>query len=150
VLREVAEKVPKEHDLDAEFEAARLDAVGADDELREAQGGGLTSSEFAKKLGIKSAETIRTYRMNGDIFAWERDQRNYRYPAWQIYRGKLLPGLGEVLAILREKSLDALSTVAFFVYPSDDLEGKSPLDFLREKNVEAVIDHANRYGDIGS
>jgi len=150
VLRKVAEEVPNDHDLDTEFEAARLDAVGVEEELRNAEGGGLTNAVFAAKLGLKSAETIRTYRLAKQVFAWEKDQRNLRYPAWQIHRGKLLPGLHEVLAVLGDKNLPDLSIISFFLYPSDDLDGKSPLELLRAKNVDEVVAHAKRYGDIGS
>jgi len=150
VLRKIAEEVPHDHDLDAEFEAARLDSVGVEEELLKAEGGGLTNIAFAKKLGLKSAETVRTYRIAKQVFAWEKDQRNLRYPAWQIYRGKLLPGLREVLAVLGDKNLPVLSIISFFLYPSEDLDGKSPLECLRANNVDGVIEHAKRYGDIGS
>src|SRR5690606_3704397 len=65
----------------ATFEEAKLDAIGVEAELRDAEGGGLTSEEFAAKLGPKSAETVRKYRLSGEIFAWEKDQRTLRYPA---------------------------------------------------------------------
>lgn len=148
-LREVGNDIPKDS-LEAEFEAARLDALGTEEELRKLEGGGLSLSEFAKRLGVGSPETIRTYRNEGRIFAWEKDQRNFRYPAWQIHRGSLLPGLPETLAVLREKELSPYAIISFFVYPSDDLGGKSPLQLLRAKKVEEVLEHAKRHGDIGS
>lgn len=157
-LRSVAEKRLAEApaaargdaELNAQFEAARIDALGADAELRKAQGGGLTGAQFARKLGLGSPETVRSYRLSGKIFAWEKDARNYRYPAWQIHRGQLLHGLTEVLAILREKNLPALSLISFFLHPSEELEGKSPLELMRARQLSTVIDYAKRHGDIGS
>jgi hypothetical protein len=146
---EVLSEIPVD-DLDAHFEAARMESVGVEDELRNAEGGGLSAAEFAQKLGVCSAETIRTYRLAGKIFAWEKDERNFRYPAWQIYRGKILPGLSEVLAILNSKELPTLSIISFFIYPSDDLDGKSPLELLRQRQNDEVLDFAKRYGDIGT
>jgi len=137
-------------DPDALFEEAKLDSLGAESELRDAQGGGLPSEEFASRLGLKSAETVRKYRLNGDVFAWEKDQRNLRYPAWQVHRGRLLPGLKEVLAVLRGKDFPPLSVISFFVYPSEELGNTSPLELLRGNSVEEVVEFAKRYGDIGA
>jgi len=150
VLRITAESVPTDASEDAAFEAVRLRSVGADDELRNAEGGGLSAEEFARGLGLKAVETIRTYREQGEIFAWQKDRRNYRYPAWQIHRGALLPGLREVLAILREKHIDPLETVAFFISESEELNEESPLQLLRSKDVKPVIEYAHRYGELGA
>lgn len=146
---EVLRDIPAD-DLDAHFEAAKLESLGVEDELRNAEGGGLSAVEFAERLGVGSAETIRLYRLSGKIFAWEKGERNFRYPAWQIYRGRMLPGLSDVLAALAAKWLPPLSIVSFFIYPSDELGGKSPLKLLRERRVEEVIGYARRYGEIGT
>jgi len=137
-------------DNDSLFEEAKLDAIGVEAELRDAEGGGLTSEEFAAKLGLKSAETVRKYRFAGEIFTWEEDQRALRHPAWQIHRGKLLPGLKDVLAVFREKNLPPLSIISFFVYRSKELGDKSPLELLRKKQVQEVLEFAKQYGDIGA
>ena len=146
---EVLREIPAD-DLDAHFEAARLESIGVEEEMRNAEGGGLSAAEFAQKLGVGSAETIRSYRLAGKIFAWEKDERNFRYPAWQIYRGQILPGLSDILAILNAKGLPSLSVISFFIYPSDDLDGKNPLELLRQRKTDEVLDHAKRYGDIGA
>ena len=135
---------------DAEFEAAKLDAIGVEVELRNAEGGGLTSAQIARQLGLKSSSAIRSYRIRGQLFAWEKSHRDLRYPAWQIYRGKPLPGLADVLQIFEEKGLPPLSIISFFVCPSEDLNGKTPLKLLRAHRVAEVVEHARRLGDIGS
>ena len=40
--------------------------------------------------------------------------------------------------------------ISFFVYPSEELGDKSPLELLRGNSVEEVLEFAKRYGDIGA
>jgi hypothetical protein len=115
-IREVGEEIEvPAGNTDAAFERVRLRSLGVDDELREAEGGGLSDAQFAHSLGIKSRETIRKYREGRRIFGFRKGVRAYRYPAWQIYEGQLLPGLGEVIAILagvKSYSLFQLSAIS--------------------------------------
>jgi nucleoid DNA-binding protein len=151
VMRTIGERIEIPEDAEDEaFERVRLRSLDADVELRGAEGGGLSDSEFAGRLGVSSRETIRQYRGKGLIFAWPKDMRSYRYPAWQIHRRQLLPGLAEVLAVLKEKELEPFSMIGYFLTPSDDLDNARPLDLLREGKVAEVVADAKRYGDIGS
>jgi hypothetical protein len=151
VMRRVSEEIElPEAAPDASFERVRLRSLGADDELHDAEGGGLSDAEFAARMKIKSRETIRQYREKHRIFGWRKDLRSYRYPAWQIYRNQLLPGLDRVIAVLTEKGLQPLSVISYFLTPSSDLGDTRPLDLLREGQVEAVVAHAERYGEIGT
>jgi hypothetical protein len=151
VIRTIGETIEIPSDAEEEaFERVRLRSLGADAELRDAEGGGLSDMEFATGMGLSARETVRQYREKGRIFAWRRDLRSYRYPAWQIHRKQLLPGLSEVLAVLKEKPLEPLSIVGYFLTPSDDLDDARPLDLLREGKVAEVVADAKRYGDIGS
>ena len=151
VMRTIGERIEIPEDAEDEaFERVRLRSLGADVELGDAEGGGLSDSEFAARMGVSSRETIRQYRGKGLIFAWPKDMRSYRYPAWQIHRRQLLPGLAEVLAVLREKQLEPFSIIGYFLTPSDDLDDARPLDLLREGKVAEVVADAKRYGDIGS
>jgi hypothetical protein len=150
-VREVGEEIEvPAGNTDAAFERVRLRSVGVDNELREAEGGGLSDAQFARSLGIKSRETIRKYRESRRIFGFRKGVRAYRYPAWQIYEGQLLPGLGEVIAILAGKKLQPLSMISYFLTPSTDLNESRPLDLLRKGRVEDVVASAKRYGDSGT
>jgi hypothetical protein len=151
VMRRVSEGIalPK-LGADAAFERVLLRSLGADSELRAAEGGGLSDAEFAERLGLGSRETIRQYRGKGRIFGWRKDSRSYRYPAWQIHRQELLPGLAEVLAVFKEKELHPLSIIGYVLTPSDGLDDARPLDLLREGKVDEVVADAKRYGDIGA
>jgi hypothetical protein len=151
VMRRVSEtiEVPKMAP-DAAFERVRLRSLGADDELRDVEGGGLSDAEFAARLKIKSRETVRQYRAKHRIFGWRRNLRSYRYPAWQIHNNQLLPGLERVIAVLTKKGLHPLSMISYFLTPNSDLGDARPLDLLRKGQVEEVAADAERYGDIGT
>jgi transcriptional regulator with XRE-family HTH domain len=151
LLRAAGERVPAPvDDRAAAFERVRVRSMGVEDELRTLEGGGLSDAEFARKLGLSSRETIRAYRERGAIFAWEKGTRNLRYPAWQIHEHALLPGLAEVLAILREKGLSPLGLINYFLSESEELDGARPLDLLRQKRIDEVTAHARRYAVLGT
>jgi hypothetical protein len=136
--------------VDAAFNRVRLRSLGAGDELRNAEGGGLSDSEFAAQLSLRSRETIRQYCENGRIFGWLNSRSHHRYPAWQIYQKELLPGLAQVLAVLKAKELHPLAIIGYFLTPSYGLDEHRPLDLLREGKVADVVSDAERYGDIGA
>lgn len=151
VMRKVSEEIELPTvTADAAFERVQLRSLGADDELRNAEGGGLSDAEFGARLGISSRETVRKYRLNNSIFGYLKGLRTYRYPAWQIHHGQLLPGLDRVIAILVHKRLQPLSMISYFLTPSSDLDENRPLDLLRKGQAEDVVADAKRYGDIGT
>jgi hypothetical protein len=151
VMRRVSEEIELPRVTpDAAFERVRLRSLGADDELLDAEGGGLSDAEFAGRLKIKSRETIRQYRVKHRIFGWRKNLRSYRYPAWQIHHNQLLPGLERVIAVLTHKGLQPLAMISYFLTPSSDLGDARPLDLLRKGQVEEVVTDAERYGDIGT
>ncbi|HEX6566363.1 MAG TPA: hypothetical protein VF020_18875 [Chthoniobacterales bacterium] len=96
---------------DEAFERVRLRSLGAEEDLLNAEGGGLSDAEFGSRLKIKSRETIRQYRAKHRIFGWRKNLRGYRYPAWQIHHGQLLPGLDRVISVLSQKALQPLSMI---------------------------------------
>lgn len=151
VLRRAAESVAVLPDnIDAAFERVKLRSVGIESEIHHLEGGGLSDLEFAAKLGIRSRETIHAYREQGRLFAWRNDARTLRYPAWQIHKGALLPGLAEVLSVLAPRRMSPLAIADFFLSESDELDGNRPLDLLRKNRIEAVLAHAARYGAHGA
>lgn len=151
VLRFVGESLPvNDDDAALAFEKVRMRSTGVEDEIRTAEGGGISDAEFARRLGLRSRETVRGYRRSGQIFAWEKGARNLQYPAWQIHAHRLLPGLAEVLGILGGRELPPLAIANYFLSESDELGGKRPLDLLRANRVEDVLQHARRYGEIGA
>ena len=96
-----------------------------------------------------SRETVNQWRQHDRILGWKRGVRNYSYPAWQVHRGGLLPGLESVLRALGPKKLGPLEIADYLLSESDELGGR-PLDLLRKADVEPVVEHAKRYGGIGA
>ncbi len=129
------------------FQAVRLRSVNAKEALLAEEGGVISDAEFAKRLGVQSRSTIKNYREQNKIMAVNRGARNLRYPAWQIHKHELLPGLGETLSVLAAQKIDPISTLIFFLTPADALSEKRPLDLLRDNEVEEVVAHARHYGD---
>jgi len=63
VMRTIGETIEIPQDAeDHAFERVQLRSPGADAELRNAEGGGLSDREFASRIGVRSRETIRQYR----------------------------------------------------------------------------------------
>jgi len=150
IFRVLGEQLPlEEDDANGAFERVRLRSIGVEEELRQLEGGGLSDAEFAKRLGVGSRETVRKYREKGWLFAWEKDSRNLRYPAWQVHEGRLLPGLAEVLAILHHQKRGSFSIANYFLSESEELGGRRPLDLLREGRLGDVKAHAER-NDVGA
>jgi len=127
---------------------AALRGANAVRELTDAEGGQCSAEAFGEALGV-SRETVNQWRQSGRILGWRRGLRNYSYPAWQIHRGALLAGLEAVLPSLAAKTKDALEIADYFLSESEELGGR-PLDLLRNADVEPVVEHANRYGDLGA
>ena len=95
---------------------------------------------------MRSRSTVQNYREQNKIFAVPRGTRNLRYPAWQIFKKELLPGLGETLAALAGRKLSPFSVQLFFLTPAEALENERPLDLLRRSEVDAVVAQAEHYG----
>jgi hypothetical protein len=120
-----------------------------DKDVLEAEGGSLSRKDFAAMLPV-SEDTIRNYLNRGKILAWKKGGRNYRYPAWQIFNGQLLPGLHEVIPILNEKSGSPIGHICFFLNSNDLLKYKRPLDVLRKGDVKSVVRAAHLHLEMGT
>ena len=68
------------------------------------------------------------------------------FPVWQFLEYRPLGGLGDVLAKLNAaKTLDDWGKVGFFLTAHGLLDGKRPLDLLRENNLAPVLKAADAY-----
>jgi hypothetical protein len=145
----LADGTPTNEAVTAAYELAKLNSVGAAEALRSAEGGALSSDNFAKMLGI-SNETVRSYQKSNRLIAWRKDRKNLRFPAWQIHNGSILAGLEEVLECAKRKDWSPEEVISFFLTPCDVLKGQRPLDLLRRGEVEPVLRAARQEGDIGA
>jgi len=138
---EPALKVAQESDPLA---AARLRGIEAKRRLLESEGGAISSIQAAKLLKV-TRQAIDKRRKEGKLLGLELGKRGYFYPSWQFG----LKGLEDVLSTLGSE--DFWEKLAFFLNPSDLLEGQTPLQALTEgKNIEDVMRVAKTYGEHGA
>jgi len=152
VLRETAEQLVDElqNTPQAAYELVRLRSAGGELEILKEEGGCVSDAELAKRLHVSSRQTIHNYREKGKIFAIPVGARNFVYPAWQVYRNELLPGLEPVLSVLRSQKTSPVGIALFFLNPAEALDGDRPLDLLRRGEAEEVFLHAERHGVVGA
>lgn len=137
----------EESDAEAAFQEVRRRSTGVEQELLDEEGGSVSAVEFARRLGVDSIEDLE--KAGAIVSVVHRGQTCY--PSWQIHHGKLLSGLSEVLAELRSHNHHPWTIISYFITPSDDdLHDGSPLQELRRGRVEAVLAHAQRFGDLGT
>jgi hypothetical protein len=103
----------------------------------------LSTVEVARRLGV-SAAAVTKRRVAGRLVAF-RHRGDWRYPAWQLADGGLLPGVVEAWQAIPHHA-DDLRAVRGFVLPSRHLGDRSPLDALRAGDVAAVADAASYVG----
>ena len=132
------------------FEVVRRRSIGVEHDVLSEEGGAISGGEFARRLGLKSRQTVQNYRRSGRIFGLPSGMRNLVYPGWQIRNRTLLPGLADTLRVLHSRSTAPFSVALFFLTPAEALGNKRPLDLLRRGRTGEVVRHARRYGGIES
>jgi hypothetical protein len=112
----------------------------AREELKQQEGGSISASEAAEKLGISKTAVLKRYR-EGKLLGWrEARQDAVRFPIWQFTEDNVLPGIPEVMTILNEAPwMDDWGRILFFLNRRSSLDGKRPLDFLRKGRDERVL-----------
>ena len=114
------------------------------DALLAQEGEPLGAAQVAVLLGVPMAD-IRARTERGNLLAVEqRDQ--VVYPSWQFTPDGTLLGLEEVLAELRVSGPEA---VDWFLSADPRLQGRRPLEALRDGEARAVARAAAGYGETG-
>jgi len=108
-----------------------------------AEGGSVSAKNAAKLYGGPSAyseEAVRKAARQDQLIAIRDGNGNMHFPVWQFSpRGGAVAGLRETIAMLKRRpNIDDLSLVTFFTNPSARLGGRSPIEALREGDVELV------------
>lgn len=142
--RYAREKMPP----NAAFERVSVRSRGVEDEIRSLEGGAMSAAKFAQLVN-GSQKTVRAYRAKGKLFAWPQGRR-LRYPVWQVHQGAILSGLADVLTVFAMRDTAPLAIADYFLSESDELDGRRPLDLLRDNRVAEVLEHVNRYGNMGA
>lgn len=137
----------KEKDKIKELPPALEEAIRRGEEAKKRflskEGGTLSIREACYKLNCEP-QYLAQMRENGHLIGIEVDDQ-YVYPAWQFVDGKILPGLDQVLSELKQ---DGIWTVMIFMLTGDlRLDGKTPLEMLRQGEIEQVIWAASCYGE---
>ena len=145
-LLKVVEKVNPEPTTDPEEQKAKnwvlASGILARKELEQAEGGSLSSEEVADLLGLKHRPSVAYKRVAREVVAWRVTPGKWRYPRWQFSAHGVLPGIKECLKALHT---EGFGDMIFFLSPRYSLDGKRPLDLLREGKVEEAVKIAERH-----
>lgn len=126
---------------------AKLRGIEARKRILEELGGSLSVEQVSRLLGI-SRQAVDKRRIQNQLIGLTQGKRGYAYPAFQFENGKTLDGLKEVLEAL--SAHDPWMQSIFFANGNDRLEGKTPLEELRQGKTNAVVRAAEAYGEQGA
>lgn len=127
--------------------AARFKGVQVKHELLYADGQPLTSEEAASLLHI-TRQAVDKRRSKRQLLGVSLGRRGYLYPACQFQAGRVLPGLKQVLAALKE--YDSWTQLMFLKTGDVRLDGATPLFGLQAGDIDAVVWAAECYGKQGA
>ncbi len=110
------------------------------------EGGSMSAEETARYLGVTKQSVLNLYHA-GKVLGWRTEKQGaVRFPVWQFAEHGRLPGLDEVLGKLnRGQALDDWGRIGFFLQTHALLDGRRPLDLIREKKVDRVLMAAEAY-----
>lgn len=112
------------------------------------EAGGLLDLDDVMALLKTSREGIAKRVRAGTLLAVRGPDSSLHYPAAQFRAdGTVVSGLKEVQEAL--PTTNAWVVLNFFVTPDDYLNGRTPIELLREGRLEVVVAAAHRYGEQG-
>ena len=114
--------------------------------LHQAEGGSISTSEAASRLGVPRATVLRWCRA-GKLIGWKEGRSALRIPLWQFKGRNLLPGLSEVLltASASWNTISDYELMLFLLSNLSCLKGRRLIDLLREGDVERAKQAAVNY-----
>jgi hypothetical protein len=140
---ETLEQIQKSDPLARAF----LDGLDAKARLIEQNGGVFKTEQVAEYLGI-TPQAVNKRHAQRQLVGLTFRKRGHVFPAWQFTDRGTVPGLDQVLRALRPH--DEWMQNVFFVNPNTRLEGRRPLDLLREGEIQDVVDAAREFGQHGA
>ncbi len=106
----------------------------------------LTTEQVQHLVDLRNRESVHRWRRNGRILGWEGAKRGYVYPAAQFdERGCPLEGLDQVCPHFP----DHYAVWDWMTIPLDSLDGQTPLEKLREGEIDTVVGAALADGTGG-
>lgn len=128
---------------------ARVRGLSARQQLVEAEGGSWSSEDVARLLQISKTAVLKRLAA-GRLLAWREERlQAARFPRWQLdEHGHVLDGLERVIEILNQNErLDVWAKILFFLQEKPSLDGRRPLDLLREGKRKEVCLAAQAYAE---
>jgi hypothetical protein len=113
-------------------------------ELLTGAGGGLTSSDVARALGI-TRQAVDKRRIRGGLLAVPNGSGEYVYPACQFTPDGLIPGIEEVLRAFQVRS--PWTQLSALVAPAPSLSGKTIIEALKSGAIERAVSIAASFGE---
>jgi hypothetical protein len=137
VERQLAKK--KQKKTKSQYAAALMRGLAVREELKLQEGGSCSADEARSLLGISKTAVLKRYQ-KGQLLGWrEAGQGAVRFPVWQFQEHGVLPGLPEVLAVFAKADwVDDWTRILFFLGARRSLDGRRPLDLLREGKIAKV------------
>ncbi len=101
------------------------------------------SQEAAARLGVGSRQAVQARYRRGTLLAVEQRGR-IAFPAWQFdASGQSYPAIAHVIRAFRAEGInDPWVIVSWFSTPQDDLDGSTPLDWMRKRRPELALERA--------
>lgn len=118
----------------------------AEADLKEA-GGAFSQEEVRVLLNGVSRQALEKRVKDGSLLAVPGPSNRRRYPAAQFTRQGVVPGLKKVRDVLPTR--DPWAVLNFLVRPDERLSGRTPIDVLREGDVDLVVSAARGMGVQG-
>lgn len=113
-------------------------------ELLASAGGGLTSSQVARALGI-TRQAVDKRRIRGGLLAIPNGSGEYVYPACQFTSDGLIPGIEEVLRAFQVRS--PWTQLSALLAPTPILSGKTIIEALKAGAIEKAVSIAASFGE---
>jgi hypothetical protein len=114
-----------------------------------AGGGSYKLAEVQRILNGISRQRVERRVQEGSLLAVPGPSNRRVYPTVQFNRdGSIIEGLADVQRALKYSS--PWSVLNFLLNESDGLDGRRPIDLLREGEVERVVEVARATGSLGN
>ncbi|PWU17065.1 MAG: hypothetical protein C5B50_12035 [Verrucomicrobia bacterium] len=120
--------------------------LSARQQLIAEEGGSLSADEAAKEIGLSKTAILNRYH-HGNIVGWREERQNaVRFPVWQFSEHRVVAGIEETLRVLNKNGrIDDWGRMLFFLQKNQRLNGRRPLDYLRENKLEPILVAAQAY-----
>lgn len=124
---------------------AKLKGIETMKQMLQLEGEPWTSKQTANYLKV-SLTAISKQRRQGKILGLKLGAKGYVFPSWQFQSGQVMPGVAKTIAILEQNLVPDWDKLRFFVTGDYQLNGKTPIEYLRLGQIELVTKSAKSYG----